>query len=91
METTINIYIGSNPKAEYVDTSVIESVVNQYRFSGYTIVPCTGHWHGTKEESVILIICGDYEKIMMLIDELLEELEQDAIGYQVANNIMLRK
>jgi N6-adenosine-specific RNA methylase IME4 len=80
---TYRLFIGANNETGNVETSLIESKLNQH-FEGYTIENATGYWLGKKESSVIVTISGNEQTILNVIRELKEVLKQDAIAYQLA-------
>lgn len=83
MQQTYTIYIGSNNETKALELETIKRICNG-RHEGFTLYEATGSWLGTEEATAVLIIHDNVNKIIMTISDLKYELEQDAIGYQVA-------
>lgn len=83
---TYQLYIGSNNVSKRLELAKIERVL-AVQHSGFTILPATGYWQGTKERSVTVIIEGLQATILDTISRLKSELAQEAIGYQVVSDI----
>lgn len=80
---TFTIYIGSNNATKELELDRINRMLDA-RHQGYTLYTATGHWLGTEEATAVVIIHDEPAKIYATIDALKTELDQDAIGYQVA-------
>lgn len=75
------LYIGANNQTGKVERDVVERILNKYH-DGYTITPAVGYWLGAREDSIVVTIEADKNKVMQAIKELKRQLKQDAIGYQ---------
>lgn len=80
---TFTIYVGSNNDTKELELDRINRMLAP-RHQGYTLYTATGHWLGTEEDTAVIIIHDDPAAIHATIDALKTELDQDAIGYQVA-------
>lgn len=80
---TYTIYIGANNDTGRVELEKIETIAGK-RHDGFTLYNATGHWLGSKEPTAVLIIHDKASAIIRTITDLKIDLEQDAIGYQVA-------
>lgn len=80
---TFTIYVGSNNDTGKLELDRINAMLDA-RHQGYTLYTATGHWLGTEEATAVIIIHDDPAKIQATIEALKIELDQDAIGYQVA-------
>lgn len=79
---TYTIYVGSNNETKTLELGKIKEICK--RHAGYTLYNATGAWLGSEEETAVLIIHDSPAKILMTISDLKFDLEQDAIGYQIA-------
>lgn len=80
---TYTIYVGSNNETKQLELDQIRSIASK-RHDGFTLYTATGYWLGSQEETAVLVIHDDPIKINMTITDLKLDLDQDAIGYQVA-------
>lgn len=80
---TYQLYIGSNNRTKRLELAKIRRIVGA-RHEGFTVVPVTGYWHGEAEHTALVVIDDDDSKILATIATLKDELEQEAIGYQLA-------
>lgn len=83
---TYNLFIGSDNKTKTLNTKLIESIMSE-RHEGFTLYPVTGYWRGQSEHSMLIIVNDDDAKIKQTISILKQELEQEAIGYQVVPDL----
>jgi hypothetical protein len=80
---TYTIYIGCNNDTGKLELEKIEAIAGG-RHDGFTLYTASGYWLGSKEPTAVLVIHDDPGKIIRTITDLKIELDQDAIGYQVA-------
>ena len=80
---TFTIYIGSNNTTGKLELDKIREITAR-RHQGFTLYTATGYWLGSEEATAVLIIHDDPANIELTITTLKVELEQDAIGYQIA-------
>ena len=83
---TFQLYIGSNNRTGRLELSKIRRIVSA-RHQGFTVLPATGYWQGAQENSAIVVINDNTNKIRETIELLKNALAQDAIGYQVVPNM----
>ena len=82
---TYKLYIGANNSTGKVDNGIIERILNKF-YDGYTIEHATGYWKGTREPSVLVTISSEND-IVPVIYKLKKDLKQDAIAYQVVEEL----
>lgn len=75
MEYT-KIYIGSNNETKELELDKITNYLNT-QLQGYTIIKTLGYWKGTREDSCIIEIYGNYNRAIP--SELKKILKQDSI------------
>jgi hypothetical protein len=80
MQKTLELFIGSNNKTGKVDRQLLEEVLSKYH-EGFTIQPAVGYWQGTREDSVVVTVSDDFDRIIDTIRRLKQVLKQDAIAY----------
>ena len=86
---TIKAYIGSNNKTKQLEVDKIISIVNK-NHNGFTLdYPVTGYWKGEAEETAILYLSDDKQKVLNTLNKLKEVLNQEAIAYQIDNDLSL--
>lgn len=83
---TYNVYVGSDNTTGKVDIAHIQGIVLRMHH-GATIHRATGIWRGTVEESVIVTIYDETDKVIETVKTLKEELSQESVGYQQVNDI----
>jgi len=83
---TYNLYIGSNNKTLTVDHDKLTYLLDGFT-DGYTIIKSDGVWQGNHEDSVVVVIKSEPELLNTLLKVLKSDLEQDAIGYQLVNEL----
>jgi len=79
---TVTIYVGSNNDTKQLEIDEIKRICA--RHAGYTLYNATGAWLGAEEETAVLVIHDTEAKIRMTISDLKFDLNQDAIGWQLA-------
>lgn len=82
-QQTWTIYIGSNNETKKLELDRIREIASK-RHEGMTIYTATGVWLGTLEDTAVLIIHDSVSKLVRTVSDLKLDLDQDAIGYQVA-------
>lgn len=88
-QITIKAYIGSNNNTKELEIDNIISVVNK-NHEGFTLqYPVIGYWKGEAEETAVLYLSDEREKVMNTLSELKEVLNQEAIAYQIENKLQL--
>jgi hypothetical protein len=80
---TYTIYVGSNNATKELELDKIRTIAAR-RHDGLTLYTATGYWLGTPEATAVLIIHDQENEITATIADLKKELNQDAIGYQIA-------
>ena len=85
---TYTLYIGSNNTTRQLELDRIKAITGR-NHEGFTLFTATGAWLGTEEATAVLIIHDDPARIMETINSLKRELNQDAIGYQIAPTLHL--
>lgn len=83
---TFQLYVGANNTTKRLELAKIRRIVGA-RHNGFTVYPVTGYWHGQSEQTAIVIINDNTNKIKQTIEILKNALSQDAIGYQVVPNM----
>lgn len=77
-------YIGSNNLTGEIETNKIRAIFDA-NVAGYTYIPALGVWNGTGENSAIIEVSGLTEnKVLRICRTLKDELQQQAIGLQLA-------
>ena len=86
---TIKAYIGSNNITKELETDKIITILDK-NHEGFTLdYPVTGYWRGEAEKTAILYL-GDIEaKVLATLKELKAALEQEAIAYQIENELTI--
>ena len=51
--------------------------------------PVIGYWRGEAEETAVLYLSDERQKVMNTLNELKEVLDQEAIAYQIENDLQL--
>lgn len=83
---TFQLYVGANNTTKRLELAKIRRIVSA-RHNGFTVYPVQGYWHGEKEETAIVIINDNTNRIKQTIEILKGALQQEAIGYQVVPNM----
>lgn len=79
------LYIGSNNETKELELDKIKQIVSSY-YDGFTIMLATGYWKGNEEKTAIVEISTDAWNTGLL-KSLKQELKQQAIGYQVSQEL----
>ena len=86
---TIKAFIGSNNKTKKLDTDKIISIVNA-KHEAFTLqYPVIGYWRGEAEQTAVLYLSDERSKVLNTLNELKEALNQEAIAYQIENDLQL--
>lgn len=86
---TIKAYIGSNNETKELEIDKILSTVNK-NHQGFTLdYPVTGYWKGEAEDTAVLHLSDENQKVIDTLNELKEVLDQEAIAYQIENDLQL--
>lgn len=80
---TYQLYIGSNNATKQLELGRIKAIVG-HNHQGFTVYEATGHWLGTEERTAVVIITDEQAAINATIEQLKQELHQDAIAWQAA-------
>lgn len=81
MNTTMQLFIGSNNKTHKVERELLIQTLSKYH-EGFTIQPATGYWMGAREDSVTVVISDEHDSIIETVKRLKQVLKQDAIAVQ---------
>lgn len=86
---TIKAFIGSDNKTKKLDTDKIISIVNA-KHEAFTLqYPVIGYWRGEAEQTAVLYLSDERSKVLNTLNELKEALNQEAIAYQIENDLQL--
>lgn len=83
---TYNLYIGANNTTGQVEIDTLTHLLDGFT-DGFTIIKSDGVWKGKHEGSVVVVIQSEPEYIEVLMKVLKEDLQQEAIGYQLVNEL----
>lgn len=81
MQSTLQLFIGSNNKTHKVERELLVQTLSKYH-TGFTVQPAIGYWEGAREESVTVIISDERDVIISTVKRLKQVLKQDAIAVQ---------
>nr|DAR51482.1 MAG TPA: hypothetical protein [Caudoviricetes sp.] len=88
-QITIKAFIGSDNKTKKLEVDKIISIVNA-NYEAFTLdYPVIGYWRGEAEETAVLYLSDERQKVMNTLSELKEVLDQEAIAYQIENDLQL--
>lgn len=86
---TIKAFIGSNNKTKKLEVDKIISTVS-INHEAFTLdYPVIGCWMGEVEETAVLYLSDERQKVMNTLNKLKEVLDQEAIAYQIENKLNL--
>lgn len=88
-QITIKAFIGSNNKTKKLEVDEIISTVNTNHEAFTLQYPVIGCWRGEVEETAVLYLSDERQKVMNTLNKLKEVLDQEAIAYQIENKINL--
>lgn len=80
---TVSLFVGADNQTGMLDMARIRELVSKNHPDGFTSWQATGHWMGTDEDTAVVVINDDMDKIKATAQLLKTELRQDAIGLQV--------
>lgn len=86
---TIKAFIGSNNKTKKLEVDKIISTVNANHEAFTLDYPGIGYWRGEAEETAVLYLSDERQKVMNTLNELKEVLDQEAIAYHIENKLNL--
>ena len=88
-QITIKAFIGSDNKTKKLEVDKIISIVNTNHKAFTLDYPVIGYWRGEAEETAVLYLSDERQKVMNTLNELKEVLDQEAIAYQIENDLQL--
>lgn len=84
-QITIKAFIGSNNKTKQLEVDKIISTVNANHEAFTLDYPVIGYWRS----EAVLYLSDERQKVMNTLNELKEVLDQEAIAYQIENDLQL--
>ena len=88
-QITIKAFIVSNNKTKELEVDKIISTVNANHEAFTLDYPVIGYWRSEAEETAVLYLSDERQKVMNTLNELKELLNQEAIAYQIENDLQL--
>lgn len=88
-QITIKAFIGSDNRTKKLEVDKIISIVNANHEAFTLDYPVIGYWRGEAEETAVLYLSDERQKVMNTLNELKEVLDQEAIAYQIENDLQL--
>ncbi len=86
---TIKAFIGSDNQTKQLNVDTIVSIVN-INHEAFTLqYPVIGYWRGEAEQTAVLYLSDERSKVLNTLNELKEVLNQEAIAYQIENDLQL--
>lgn len=86
---TIKAFIGSNNETKELEVDKIISTVNANHEAFTLDYPVIGYWKSEAEQTAVLYLSDERSKVMNTLNELKEVLDQEAIAYQIENDLQL--
>ena len=86
---TIKAFIGSNNKTKKLEVDKIISTVNANHEAFTLDYPVIGYWRSEAEQTAVLYLSDERSKVMNTLNKLKEVLDQEAIAYQIENDLQL--
>lgn len=86
---TIKAFIGSDNQTKQLNVDTIVSIVNTNHEAFTLDYPVIGCWRGEVEETAVLYLSDERQKVMNTLNKLKEVLDQEAIAYQIENKLNL--
>lgn len=86
---TIKAFIGSNNKTKELEVDKIISTVNANHEAFTLDYPVIGYWRSEAEQTAVLYLSDERSKVMNTLNKLKEVLDQEAIAYQIENDLQL--
>ena len=90
-QITIKAFIGSNNKTKELEVDKIISTINANHEAFTLDYPVIGYWRSEAEQTAVLYLSDERSKVMNTLNELKEVLDQEAIAYQIENDLQLIK
>ncbi len=84
---TIKAYLGSNNETGELQVDKMVEVLSREHDSFTLDYPVTGYWKGQLEETAVLYLKDSKYKVLQTLEMLKLELGQEAIAYQVENDL----
>lgn len=88
-QITIKAFIGSDNKTKKLEVDKIISIVNANHEAFTLDYPVIGYWRSEAEQTAVLYLSDERQKVMNTLSELKEVLDQEAIAYQIENDLQL--
>jgi hypothetical protein len=85
---TIELFVGADNTTGLVDRELLGKILDSSHDS-WTMLDAVGSWRGQREESVCVLISGDYELIMATARQIKAELRQDAVAFRMSPDLIL--
>lgn len=76
-------------RTKKLEVDKIISIVNANHEAFTLDYPVVGYWRGEAEETAVLYLSDERQKVMNTLSELKEVLDQEAIAYQIENDLQL--
>ena len=86
---TIKAFIGSDNQTKQLNVDTIVSIVNANHEAFTLQYPVIGYWRGEAEQTAVLYLSDERQKVMDTLSELKEVLDQEAIAYQIETDLQL--
>ena len=86
---TIKAFIGSDNQTKQLNVDTIVSSVNTNHEAFILQYPVIGYWRGEAEQTAVLYLSDERSKVLNTLNELKEVLNQEAIAYQIENDLQL--
>ena len=86
---TIKAFIGSNNETKELEIDKIASTLSKNHEAFTLDYPVIGCWRGEVEETAVLYLSDERQKVMNTLNKLKEVLDQEAIAYQIGNKLNL--
>ena len=76
---THTLFVGSSNETGELHLDRIAKILSR-RHDGFTVIGATGYWKNEREESAVIVLSAAHSTVRETIQELKEELEQQAVG-----------
>nr|DAP00641.1 MAG TPA: hypothetical protein [Caudoviricetes sp.] len=86
---TIKAFIGSNNETKELEIDKIASTLSKNHEAFTLQYPVIGYWRGEAEQTAVLYLSDERSKVLNTLNELKEVLDQEAIAYQIENDLQL--
>src|SRR6478752_2590743 len=78
---TIKAYIGSNNVTKELEVDTIVAILNKNHDAFTLDYPVIGYWRGEAEQTAIVYLADDEQRVLATLEELKNSLRQEAIAY----------